>query len=223
MSENVYFMTSSRATPRWLKSLVVTTRKLSEFGSLQPGWHYGGGVQISQNLIAKARTVAQNAISLGFPETNAFPGVDGGILITVYKGNSTFEIRLFPDGRVRFVKEVDDEDVAFLENVTLERAIELLEGEATALCLSGLSTLGTTMKSSNALEARPLSRLQTAEYPSLTQIALKPNRRLFVSTFSSSIGETPVTLQSSGSFTHMFSQQDSSSQISLIRKETHAT
>ena len=224
MSEILCLITStSAATPRWLKSLVVTTRKLSEFGSLQPGWHYGDGVPISQNLIAKARTVAQKAVSFGFPESNAFPGVDGGILITVYKGNCTFEIRLFPDGRARFVKEVDDEDVAFLENVTVERAIELLEEEAALLCLSGPFIPDTTMNLGNASEARLLKRLQTVEYPFLTQNALKQDRGLFASIFNSSTGESPVTLQSSGSFVPIFFPKDSRSQMNLVQEAIHAT
>src|SRR3990172_1105271 len=209
MREIEYSMTSaSGTTPRWLKSLVVTTTKLRELGSLQPGWHYGDGVRISQNLITKAITVAQKAVSFGFFESNAFPGVDGGILVTVYKGNCTFEIRLFPDGRAGFVKEVDDEDVAFFENVTVERAIELLKGEAALLCLSGQFIPDTTMNLGNASEVRLLKLPQTAEYPFLTRNVLKQEQGLFASIFNSFTGELRVTLQSSGSFVPIVSRMD---------------
>jgi hypothetical protein len=56
-------------------------------------------------------TVAKTAHTLDFPEMDAFPGLNGEIMITVYQGNEYWEFTLQPTETITLVYERDDETV----------------------------------------------------------------------------------------------------------------
>ncbi len=97
--ENIRFAIPLREQPTWATGYLTTEKKLNEFLSLPVGWHYGQGGPISHRLVDLAKQIVYRAFLLGFSSTDAFPGVDGGILITVYERDHTLEIRLYKSSK----------------------------------------------------------------------------------------------------------------------------
>jgi hypothetical protein len=62
-----------------------TLAKIESFASLPVGWDYGQGVPASVNTVSLARDLYYELTQLGFTHTEAFPGTDGGIQLTVYE------------------------------------------------------------------------------------------------------------------------------------------
>ncbi|MBA7696828.1 hypothetical protein ES703_105480 [subsurface metagenome] len=52
--------------------------------------------------------------------TNAFPGLRGQVLVTVYRGNQYLEFSVEPDGTVAFLHEVDDREIDYREKLAPE-------------------------------------------------------------------------------------------------------
>ncbi len=71
-----------------------TVSKILSFRKLKRGWHYGQGSAISHGIIEKALRIHSVMLSLGFFETNAFPGVDGEVLLTCYFRDHCIEVTI---------------------------------------------------------------------------------------------------------------------------------
>lgn len=72
-----------------------TPDKIRSFGHLAPGWHYGNGGPAASDIVELALAAEKMLRGAGYPETGAFPGVDGEIQVTGYRGTQcvTVEIR----------------------------------------------------------------------------------------------------------------------------------
>jgi hypothetical protein len=69
-----------------------TESKIRSFSTLQNGWHYGEGKAPSREMIDVA--IGWNGVLnwLSFSNTDAFPGIDGEIMVTAYSGPHYIEI-----------------------------------------------------------------------------------------------------------------------------------
>ena len=99
-----------------------TERKLQEFKNLQNGWHYGEGVSFQQAIIDNTISLHQEAIRLTLFETNAFPGLNGEIMLAIYSGVHYLEFTLEPDDSVTFYREKDNEEICYQEELSLDKA-----------------------------------------------------------------------------------------------------
>jgi len=99
-----------------------TRRKLASFRELKQGWHYGEGVPFSQCVIKSATTINQEALQLGFTETDAFPGIGGEIRVTVYHNIHYLEFTVETDGQITFVYEKDQEEIYYEEKLSLQES-----------------------------------------------------------------------------------------------------
>lgn len=70
--------------------------KILSFGRLEEGWRYGEGGPASQDVILRAISIAEFG-SLQYDETDAFPSVDGSVLVTFYREELCVEITIRPD------------------------------------------------------------------------------------------------------------------------------
>jgi hypothetical protein len=88
-----------------------TEQKIRSFRHLTPGWHYGRGIPISETVTRIALRL--NALSryMGVLTTDAFPGVDGEILLTCYVREHYLEVLVRPDEAVSIIHEIADEVV----------------------------------------------------------------------------------------------------------------
>jgi hypothetical protein len=104
----------------------TTFEKIQSFTHLEPGWSYGEGVAFAQHTLTKATQLAKTAYTLGFQETDAFPGLNGEVMVTVYQGNEYWEFTLQPTETITFVYERDKETVSYEEGLPFEFAVSLL-------------------------------------------------------------------------------------------------
>jgi hypothetical protein len=104
----------------------TTLDKIYGFAQLQPGWSFGEGVAFTQTTLNKALQLAKTAHTLGFHETDAFPGLNGEIMVTVYQGSEYWEFTLQPTETITFVYERDDETITYEEGLPFEFAVSLL-------------------------------------------------------------------------------------------------
>ncbi len=94
-----------------------TIKKIHSFRELSEGWSYGEGIKLNENIIKKAVKLAEAAHRSGLSETDAFPGLNGEIMMTVYHKSDYWEFTIEPDERVTFVYERDDALLAYEEGL----------------------------------------------------------------------------------------------------------
>jgi hypothetical protein len=104
----------------------TTVEKIPSFAHLAQGWSFGEGVVFRQSTLSKAIQLAKTAYTLGFYETDAFPGLNGEVMVTVYQGNEYWEFTLQPTETITFVYEKHDKTVTYEEGLPFEFAVSLL-------------------------------------------------------------------------------------------------
>jgi hypothetical protein len=105
----------------------ITVKKLESFCRLNHGWHYGEGVAFDGNIIDKAMEFHNFAIKFGFFETDAFPDIDGSIMVTIYHNADYLEFTLMHNNRMMYRRETNDVEVGEERIVTFEEAKAILE------------------------------------------------------------------------------------------------
>jgi len=105
-----------------------TEEKIRGFKELQDGWHYGEGVSFDDTILDDAISLNQEAINLAFFDTDAFPGLDGEIMLTIYWGEHYLEFTLEPNGCATFYREESDEEIYYQEGLPF-REIKAKIGE----------------------------------------------------------------------------------------------
>lgn len=151
---------------------IVTNDKLSSFADLCVGWHYGQGIPPSMNLISRLIEINRQAYRFGFSKTDAFPGVSGNIMLTLYEGEYLVDLTVERDGKTAtFTLEKNYEELDSRENIALSTAIELMKKVGEICQSSELSTLGITRRRSAGLRVQPSKALTTGEYRFFPQTA----------------------------------------------------
>lgn len=175
--------------------------KLKQFRAIQPGWHYGEGVNFTTETLANATRLADLAIGYGVDATDAFPGADGEVMVTLYHGHNQYylEFTVEPDGKVHFLFEEDGEEIeeGTLDMPAAKERIRMFWRKLWSL--SGSFTETTTMSSDRNSKAWPSNHPPTGVFRSLTVTAPKRAAAKFVITSGpSTIRECQVSLQFSG-------------------------
>ena len=144
-----------------------TERKLRSFESLAPGWHYGVGGGIDHETVTLSSQLLKYLTQLGFSSTDAFPGVDGEVLLTVYRDASYIEIVVYSTDRISIIYERSDAELYRAENVNTKRVLLELKRIAAEIWGSSVSSTPTIMTSAEgALQVWPLKRPKMAEHQS---------------------------------------------------------
>jgi hypothetical protein len=105
-----------------------TVTKIKNFLELETGWHYGEGLSFSQSTIDDAIRFHHEVTRQAFFSTDAFPGLNGEVLLTVYYYDYYLEFTFELNGNIIFYQEKDDEEVHYQEDLTFEEAITKLRG-----------------------------------------------------------------------------------------------
>lgn len=103
-----------------------TRKKLQGFGSLNDGWGFGEGVAFQPQVLNKASQLVRSANALGFEETDAFPGLNGEIMVTLYSGQHYWEFTIEADESVTFVYEVGNETRVYEDGLPFEFAVSMI-------------------------------------------------------------------------------------------------
>lgn len=88
----------------------VATRQILSMKDLGDGWHYGEGVAIIQKVIERAVNVSRFASSQVL-NAEAFPLLDGRVLLVIYKKGRELEIRVGESGSYSFTIAEDEEPI----------------------------------------------------------------------------------------------------------------
>lgn len=103
------------------KQQITTKDKILEFSNLKKGWHFGEGIPPTEKILKSALDLSDHIATLGF-QSNAFPGVDGEIMMTVYHGKNYLEFTFETNGTVTFVREKSETEIAYEEGLTVDQA-----------------------------------------------------------------------------------------------------
>jgi hypothetical protein len=140
-----------------------TLKKIDNFLYLEKGWHYGKGVSPSKETIAIAKKIAEQALSYIF-DTDAFPGIEGEIMVTVYHKEHYLEFTIESDGEITFVHEVNDEELVYKEGLKLQEAKIKLDDFCEKIWnISELSTESIMIPKRSDSKVWPLKILQMVE------------------------------------------------------------
>jgi hypothetical protein len=113
--------------------MLQTKNKILGFKKLPIGWHYGQGVSPLQSTIDKALQLHQKASDSGFRETDAFPGINGEIQVTLYQNQTYLEFTINDDQSITYVKEEGDQEVEYKENLSINDAISIIQSNKSKL------------------------------------------------------------------------------------------
>lgn len=203
------------------------SQRIHSFGHLAAGWYYGDGHPATDAAVSAALAVTELLPNRN--DVEAFPGVDGGILLSAYHLSETLEVRCEPDGRLDFWHEVNDEVVEEQEDVRLAKIVDYVGGLAWEQKKSNLSascTLSITAHAGVDSPANPsgnplrtvLSRSSMSGAPTLRAVES-------VLTSAGFIRTSPAIQRSFGGSIPMtrFQMKGGVSPASLQQPETHAT
>jgi len=99
-----------------------TEAKIESFSDLPKGWHFGEELAPSKEVIEKSLKIEEAASLYGY-ETDAFPGIDGEIMVTVYHGNHSLEFTVENDSSIIFALEENDNEIDYKELLSFEDAM----------------------------------------------------------------------------------------------------
>lgn len=145
---------------------LTTNEKLRSFAELPLRWHYGEGVPPSGSLISRLVEINNQAYRLGFSRTDAFPGVSGSIMLTLYHGDDhLIDLTVEPDEKTAtYLYEKNGEEIAYHDDIDLSTAIEMIKQVGEVCRLSEPYTDYITRKLNTGLKVLPLKLLMMGEY-----------------------------------------------------------
>jgi hypothetical protein len=116
-----------------------TEQKIRSFLLREEGWHYGEGVAFLPETVEQAVALHTVMLRKGFFRTNAFPGLAGQVIVTLYHKDEYYEFAVLPDGGLEFTQETGDQEIAFHEPMTIEEAEKIIAGIRTGTWTSFVS------------------------------------------------------------------------------------
>lgn len=138
-------------------------KKLNEFRYLPEGWHYGQGVPIDTSVYDRAISLQKFISFIGFTATDSFPGVDGDVMLTVYRGDHYIEISIEKNLSITLIHEKNDKEIICKPDLDIDKAKYLLLEIARSIWnISALFTPSTTTGRKGDSPALPL-KIQAAE------------------------------------------------------------
>jgi len=102
-------------------------KKIQEFRLFNDGWSFGEGKSFNEKVIKRATELIKLAKRYGFTKDNAFPGLNGDIMVTIYKGNSCWEFKIDEKDKIIYAYEENNKDIDYIENMPFKRAIEIIK------------------------------------------------------------------------------------------------
>jgi hypothetical protein len=134
----------------------VTAKRIRSFRKLCPGWNYGEGVSIPPSHIKTALELNEKALQYGFLQRDAFPGIDGEVMVTIYEGESYLEFTIEAPDQIAFVREdggVETDEGDAISDVEVEDLFRQLRKD---ICASYDSSMDYITTISDYVDSRAL-------------------------------------------------------------------
>ena len=97
-------------------------KRIKEFANLPNGWHFGEGVCATKTAVQQALDVNALFEDYGARVTEAFPCVDGGVLVCGYQGTDVLEVQCDPNSDLHLDHErngvhVDEQEAISIDDI----------------------------------------------------------------------------------------------------------
>lgn len=183
---------------------LVTESKIKSFSRMGSGWCHGRGVPFSDDVIADAIKINDRINSLGFYETDAFPGESGEVMVTIYRDNYYCEVIVYENEIYDFVVDLDDQEIEREENVNFETLAQLLKKfRDDAVCVSSGRFIASTGIERESDTIVWLSGIQVGleGFQSLRKTVSSNLQEIYADTSEGTTPQLPVTRSFSGNLT----------------------
>ena len=100
--------------------------KVNGFRKLTRGWHYGEGFAPDDNTINNAIDLLKIASSYGLQDSDAFPGIEGDILILLYSNNDILEFSFECSGEIDYIRQKDKTTIDEREHLDIKNAVQVI-------------------------------------------------------------------------------------------------
>ncbi len=174
---------SNMSEQKYAQYISFSEEKLLSFLKLPKGWYFGGGKPPSQETVDQALSILYEA-QLYRLKTDAIPGADGEVQILCFNENDTLEFTIEQVDRITYVFEQGEQEVSYLENLSLEIARKKLKDYGVRICnISDSFTQATTSGTNEDLAVRH-SKIppMEAEYRLFLSPAQMTQQGIFVNT-----------------------------------------
>ncbi len=104
-------------------SIHPTEGKIRRFSELGDGWHYGEGVAFDASVLRRSVALHWQVMREGYFTTDAFPGLYGQVVVTIYDGDHYVEYSVEPDGTIEYVYECEGREIQSEVGLTTDAAI----------------------------------------------------------------------------------------------------
>lgn len=192
-------------------------RKIHNFLRFKSGWHFGEGVAPSYEVAEQASAIVEQASFYGV-DTDAFPGIDGEIMVTVYRDNNYLEFTSETDGTVTFVHERRRRQISYKEGLQLNQALDEVRriGGQTWNILGSFTKIISTARDRSS-RVWPLGILPDQAYLSYQKIVSPPLATTYVLTSKSTTEEfRPSQLSTGYSHYEIYPEDVNSGNIRMI-------
>lgn len=110
--------------------MIQTIKKINSFRNYVKGWSFGEGQAFNNKIVEKAIDLVKFSSHCGFREMDAFPGLNGEIMVTLYFAQEYWEFTIEPNESVTFVYECDDEVILYKEKLKFKNILERINSIA---------------------------------------------------------------------------------------------
>ena len=143
--------------------------KLKQFAEYKSGWHYGEGSEFTPEILRVMWELYYFSSGGGISETNAFPGIDGSVYLTLYLGSHCLELIGETDGTITATHEQGRQVLEEQEGPTKDKALQYIKDFIKKCNVSGssVSHIGTLKQASG--EVLDLQTAVMVEFPSFPQ------------------------------------------------------
>lgn len=178
-------------------------RSILSFRQLEVGWHFGKGKAATEDAVNIALELQRTLREMGAEQIEAFPRIDGGIVVSAMKADDVVDVICNPDGSLGLYIERNDVELVDLVSTntyTLQSLVRFLSWrEKTQFGCSIRSTTRTQKGASIVLSFN----LPKTAYPSSTTVVPRDAQERYVSTFRTiTTQKFPGTRQSSTGLTY---------------------
>ena len=184
-----------------MPTLNETRGKLIGFAFLHEGWHFNEGGPARESTLKTASILLGDLEDAGFTHTDAFPGVDGSVMISAYGMADSYDFSIRPSGAITVTHERGDEEIFYQEKMKEGEVREKIKEFGLSTChtpdylISG-TTIAVTTGDLRATPFRiqktnPAFQLSNSNVPDV-------NPAVFVSTLPVSIESLPGRRSSFG-------------------------
>lgn len=185
-----------------------TLDKIDSFLKLDQGWHFGKGVPASEK-VADIATKLINMASMSVFDTDAFPGIDGEIMVTIYHKEHYIEFTVEVDGSITYAYQFGDEDELLEEGLTFNEAkmkLDQFSEKIWNLHESCIVVIGTQKKrTSRASHSETPPQVESPLYPSNV---LRQPEGIFANIFANFTNGSHPSPRYTGSSRSKFYQSD---------------